>query len=472
MAIRTFACLAFLLISGLASAAQPKDRVVRNSIGMTFVQVPSGQFMMGSLATKPEAARDEQPRRAVRITKSFYLGMFEVTQQEYEKVMGNDPSSYSVLMPGKIRERADMIVTRDSCFPLSANLKESIGAEIASLDGVESVTPGLVDFMAVGELGEPVGIQGLPAGNRIFGDLKILRGECLAAKHKGKKGVLVGENLARVYKLKPSDELTLSDEKFRIVGVYRSGFEMENSMVFMLLEDSQRILGKSGLITGLALRIKRKSPEAVKVLQAQIEGPIAEKLGLKGRIRASTNTEYYVQARAGRDFRFPPVENVSWNDAQEYCRRLSALPAEKAAGRRYRLPTEAEWEYAARAGSTDGLSTAEVNHELNEAAWYAANSLDRPHSVGQKALNAWGLCDMHGNVAEWCADAYAADYYAKSPSDDPAGPAAAETRVIRGGSWNHPASACRPAARASAKPDARSANVGFRVVLEMKPNMP
>ncbi len=202
MAIRTFACLAFLLISGLASAAQPKDRVVRNSIGMTFVQVPSGQFMMGSLATKPEAARDEQPRRAVRITKSFYLGMFEVTQQEYEKVMGNDPSSYSVLMPGKIRERADMIVTRDSCFPLSANLKESIGAEIASLDGVESVTPGLVDFMAVGELGEPVGIQGLPAGNRIFGDLKILRGECLAAKHKGKKGVLVGENLARVYKLK------------------------------------------------------------------------------------------------------------------------------------------------------------------------------------------------------------------------------------------------------------------------------
>ena len=76
---------------------------------------------------------------------------------------------------------------------------------------------------------------------------------------------------------------------------------------------------------------------------------------------------------------------------------------------------------------------------------------------------------MYGNVAEWCADGYAADYYAKSPTDDPAGPTAAAVRVVRGGSWNHPASACRSAARFSAKPDERRSNVGFRVVLETKP---
>ena len=189
-------------------------------------------------------------------------------------------------------------------------------------------------------------------------------------------------------------------------------------------------------------------------------------LGLKGKVRARASEEFYARAEAGRDFRFPPVENVSWNDAQEFCRRLSALPAEKAAGRRYRLPTEAEWEYAARAGASEQPGAAEADGDLNDAAWYAANSRGRPHPVGQKALNAWGLCDMYGNVAEWCADGYAADYYAKSPADDPAGPSAAETRVIRGGSWNQPASACRPAARCSAKPDERSANVGFRVVLE------
>ena len=127
MAVHAFACLAILFTAVTASAAQPNDRVVRNSIGMTFVQIPAGRFMMGSAADDPQAARDEQPRHAVRITKSFYLGMFEVTQQEYEKVMGNDPSCFSVLVPPS-SNRPDLIVTRrESLSPLSSTLPESIG---------------------------------------------------------------------------------------------------------------------------------------------------------------------------------------------------------------------------------------------------------------------------------------------------------------------------------------------------------
>ena len=472
MAVHTFACLAFLLTAVTASAAQPNDRLVRNSIGMTFVRVPAGQFMMGSAVDDPQAAHDEQPRHAVRITKSFYLGMFEITQQEYEKVMGNDPSCFSVLVAAKLGNRPDLIVSHaNQLSPLSSTLPENIGTAIAALDGVESVTPGLVDFSFIEELGfDFVGIQGWPAGNSMFGELQILQGECLAAKHQGKKSVLVGENLAKLKKLKPGNDLTLCDEKFRIVGVYRSGSDFENSMVLTLLDDAQRICGKRGKITGVVVRTKDKSPEGVKAVQAQIEGPMAEKLGIKGRVQAKAPSEFYIPAQAGRDFRYPPVESVSWNDAQEFCRRLSTLPAEQAAGRRYRLPTEAEWEYAARAGAGEHHGTAEAKSDLNDAAWYRENSrTGRPHPVGQKALNAWGLCDMYGNVAEWCADGYAADFYAESPVDDPAGASAVDARVIRGGSWDHPASACRPAARSSAKPDARSATVGFRVVLQVAP---
>jgi len=127
-------------VKAIAQLDERSGRVVRNSIGMTFVQIPAGQFMMGSQSHDLQAARDEQPRHAVRISKSFYLGMFEVTQQEYEKVMGKDPSSVSLVVPAK--GQVDIIVTgSESLNPLSSLIKESIGREIATLTGVESVSP-------------------------------------------------------------------------------------------------------------------------------------------------------------------------------------------------------------------------------------------------------------------------------------------------------------------------------------------
>ena len=111
---------------------------------------------------------------------------------------------------------------------------------------------------------------------------------------------------------------------------------------------------------------------------------------------------FNVEAVAGKDTSRHPVDTVSWEDAMEFCRRLSAMPAERAAGRVYRLPTEAEWEYACRAGTTTRWFCGDDEAKLVEVAWFDKNSGEMTHPVGEKRPNAWGLYDMYGNVWQWC----------------------------------------------------------------------
>lgn len=157
-----------------------------------------------------------------------------------------------------------------------------------------------------------------------------------------------------------------------------------------------------------------------------------------------------------------PVSGVSWVSAAEYCRRLT--DRERAAGRlpegyAYTLPTEAQWEYACRAGTTGDYAG-----DLNAMAWYDRNSDLRVHSVGQKQPNEWGLYDMHGNVWEWCLDWY--DTYPGGTVTDPAGPPEGRNRALRGGSWKDWASDCRSAVRSLGEPDNPHFHlVGFRVAL-------
>ena len=169
----------------------------------------------------------------------------------------------------------------------------------------------------------------------------------------------------------------------------------------------------------------------------------------------------------GKDTSSRPVEMVSWDEAVEFCRRLSALPAERAARRVYRLPTEAEWEYACRAGMTTRWYCGDDEAGLVEVAWFNKNSGGMTHPVGEKRPNAWGLYDMSGNVYQWCADWYSKDYYAQSPPNDPSGPPAGSDRVVRGGNWNYVASSCRSAYRHPHGPAHRHPAVGFRVVAEV-----
>jgi formylglycine-generating enzyme required for sulfatase activity len=158
-----------------------------------------------------------------------------------------------------------------------------------------------------------------------------------------------------------------------------------------------------------------------------------------------------------------PVEQVSWSDAVEFCQRLSALPEEKNAGRIYRLPTEAEWEYACRAGSQTAYSFGNDEESLVNFGWYKSNSNSMTHAVGLKKANAWGLYDMHGNVWEWCADWYGK--FPKGSATDPRGLEEGSFRVDRGGSWGFRAVVCRSAFRFMFVPSDRISDLGFRVAL-------
>jgi formylglycine-generating enzyme required for sulfatase activity len=177
-----------------------------------------------------------------------------------------------------------------------------------------------------------------------------------------------------------------------------------------------------------------------------------------------------------------PVEQVTWPQAANYCNARSkdegltpcyeevdgnVVCNFKANG--YRLPTEAEWEYACRAGTNGDYSFGGDERKLGDYAWFADNADKKTHSVGKKKPNTWGLYDMHGNVAEWCNDAYAKDYYGSSPASNPHGPADGKQYVLRGGAWKSGAEPLRSSYRLAEDPGfsdaclARDA-IGFRCV--------
>ena len=159
-----------------------------------------------------------------------------------------------------------------------------------------------------------------------------------------------------------------------------------------------------------------------------------------------------------------PVEGVSWEDAISFCKKLSELPEEKAVRRDYRLPTEAEWEYACRATCSAAYCFGDSAESLGEYAWFG-EVFGSTHPVGQKKPNRWGLYDIHGNVWEWCQDWYA-DRNPSVDAIDPHGPSGGSYRVIRGGSWSYPAYQCRSANRKLRDPPNREKGfIGFRVAL-------
>jgi outer membrane protein OmpA-like peptidoglycan-associated protein len=155
-----------------------------------------------------------------------------------------------------------------------------------------------------------------------------------------------------------------------------------------------------------------------------------------------------------------PVGNVSWFDAVEYCKWLSSV-----SGKQYRLPTEAEWEYAARGGNKSKGYTWIGGNNLSEVAWFRENSEAQGRIVGQKLPNELMIYDMAGNAKEWCADWYNASYYKVSPAENPKGPDNGKNRVIRGGSWGTSEGRMRPTFRNEEYPYNSALDFGFRLAI-------
>ena len=152
-----------------------------------------------------------------------------------------------------------------------------------------------------------------------------------------------------------------------------------------------------------------------------------------------------------------PVEHVSWDEVQEFLRKLNEIT-----GKNYRLPTEAEWEFAARGGNSSRGYKYSGSNSIGNVAWYDGNSGDRTHAVGTKSPNELGIYDMSGNVYEWCQDWYGD--YSSSSQRNPKGPNGGSRRVFRGGSW-HSARDCRVSCRSGFTPDFRYFPLGFRLAL-------
>ena len=177
-------------------------------------------------------------------------------------------------------------------------------------------------------------------------------------------------------------------------------------------------------------------------------------LNLMGR----TQSNFYFQGKSR------PVEWVNWGEAQDFIRTLN-----RRSERTFRLPTEAEWEYAARSGGQDEKYAGTNDQEsLEDFAWYRVNSNGQTRFIGMKKPNSLGLHDMSGNVREWCSDWYGEDYYNISPRENPQGPDNGEYRVIRGGAWGLPKGLARTTYRDAAKPNQRRNDIGFRLALSAK----
>ena len=510
-----------------------------NSIGMVLIPIPAGQFQMGNSDSNREAFPREKPQHTTSITRAFHLGMHEVTQAQYERVMGTNPSFFAGV--DKPAEQVTWYNAVEFCRQLSRRPEEqaagnvyrlpteaeweyacrsgtttefSFGGQRKSLTdygwfdgnaeqtthrvGLKKPNPwGLYDMhgnvwewchdwyheYALGAVTNPTG----PAK----GSLCVIRGgswffdaqRCGSAfRFHRAPDVALGRIGFRVLRCATKDASQDDVLRLQLTKLSRAALQegrprkKETKNVQVQLTPAQRELGMPYVNTvGMMLipipaghfqmgsadadvwaRQREKPQHRVKITRAFYLGAtevtqqqwqaVMSTAPWKGKNKKSNGGSY-------------PATFITWDAAVRFCRKLSYL--ERAV---YRLPTEAEWEYVCRAGTTTAFSFGPRDLNLAEYGWFQLNGLVGSQPVGQRKPNPWGVYDLHGNVWEWCSDRYA-DGYRTQPVSDPPGPhGPGSDRVVRGGSWFSGARFCRSASRYRQTQTTASDRQGFRVV--------
>jgi formylglycine-generating enzyme required for sulfatase activity len=501
-----------------------------NSVGMKLKLIPPGTFMMGS----ENGDHDEKPVHEVRITKPFYIGVYEVTNAQWKRVMGGEPPSN-----WKEDDRPVEMVTWDNavgfCQKLSAMPEEQKAGRVYRLpteaEWEYACRAGTTTHWSSGDNGAELGdfawfggnagVQTHPVGTRksnpwglhdMHGNvwewcadwygsypeeavtdptaveqnsLRVPRGggwddsawRCRSANRNWGDPSLRPDSLGFRLALSPSDSTPREAEQpgaaSRVDTAAATIPPPEAEKQVEPAATAEEILARPPAENSIGMKLKLIPPGTF--LMGSNDGDPDEMPAHEVKITKPfhlgvyevTNAQWQaVMGRVPSAWRGDdhPVEQVSWTDAIAFCRTLTALPAERAAGRVYRLPTEAEWEYACRAGTNSEFSFGGDRSLLPEYGWVSTNSGGQTRPVGLKKPNPWGLYDMHGNVWEWCADGYGP--YNDGAATDPAGLATAAVRVYRGGNWGYMARESRSAKRKSIDPEHRDHYRGFRVAMD------
>ena len=486
----------------------------QNSVGMELIRIPKGEFLMGSPPTEKGRSGDEGPIR-VTISRDFLLGKTEVTQGQWEKVMGTAPwpagqadanlpatdvswddvTEFCQKLTQRERGNGKLPANEEYRLPTEAEWEyacragtttafsfgedESKLGDFAWFDGnsgsaahkagTKQANPwGLYDMHGNvwewcsdwydGKLAggaDPVG----PAG----GSYRVGRGggwrgdpvDCRSARRDNvdpsPRGDALGFRVARSQSVPVAERRQQgapAEPAPQIAAAERPVKLSTNSIGIALLEipAGKFQMGEGG--SAVAVTLTRPFwLGKTEVTQGQWEKVMGTKPWSSSGDKSNADL---------------PATHINWDDVTEFCKKLTQrergsgkLPANE----EYRLPTEAEWEYACRAGTTTAFSFGDDESKLGDFAWFTGNSGSAAHQVGTKQANPWGLNDMHGNVYEWCSDWYGN----LAGGADPVGPGGGSFRVYRGGCWRYDPVYCRSANRYYYDPSLRSGLLGFRV---------
>ncbi len=468
---------------------------------LDLVWIPPGRFLIGSPTTEVDRDPDEGPQTEVVLTKGFWISRYEVTQSQFIALMESNPSN-SDGYPTRPVENVTWVEASEFCARL--NSRERAAGRLP--EGFEYTLPAEAQWEYAARAGTTnrFGYGDDPdyAGLAQYARVLVGPPDGVGAHQSNTWGLFdmngnVAEWCADWYG--PYAGGTLTDPKGPVSGFWRvtRGGSWDDAGAYCRSatrgadwpQARSPAVGFRPVLAPIPRASPFRAPELAWIDPGTFTmgSPDGEpgRRSDEGPQRVVTLTQGFWVGRSEvtqREFEAvmrtntslflglqeQPVDQVTWQEAVDFCTELTTLERQSGTlpeGYVYRLPTEAEWEYAARAG---GDSRFDYGDDLDytalgASAWYLMNGGFVTHPVGRLLANRWGLYDLEGNVAEWCADWYAP--YDGAPLIDPPGPPVGTYRMVRGGSYWNPAPSCRVAARSTSDPGGRSFKVGFRVVL-------